>query len=393
MGNSTSKLNHKTVFEKELPKINTLINDIINDKDIFKNKQYNFLSQDICQNYQVILEEELSKYLKLDIKNLGASLYIIPKNADADNHDKLTKYKLTKAQVCEKISNHYIKILYIMCLVKYVYNLEMSGDLSIAGIVFRNIKIVDDMMQIYFCGMPHKQYENQKATHNPAKIDFSKLEGMKFFTHYFLDPEESYTFINILKNILARSSSNKIKQSMCEYLSEHGAKDYSALEKLYKIRYPNEKLNCARQSKHQSGGTGPVASPTAAPVTTHSAHAAKLFLYIEKDNPIFLSDYCAAPIKLVVKLNTPEGKKLLAYYKKMLTTYEQNIASIYSYLVRMVHKNSHSKIYELKDIDKHELDSIIHDIKLKIKEFYIQSIFDFQNLLDMAKTTPNIHIN
>jgi len=403
MGNSASKLNHKTVFEKELPKLNTLINDIINDKDMFKNKQYNFLSQDICQNYQVILEEELSKYLKLDIKNLGASLYIIPKNADTDNHEKLTKYKLTKAQVCEKISNHYIKILYIMCLVKYVYNLEMSGDLSIAGIVFRNIKIVDDMMQIYFCGMPHKNY-HEKDSKAPNKIDFSKLEGMKFFTHYFLDPEESYTFINILKNILARSSSNKIKQSMCEYLSEHGAKDYSVLEKLYKIRYPNEKLNCAHQNKHQSGGSSAPPAPPAphashAPPAPHASHAppappdTKLLLYIEKDNPIFLSDYCAAPIKLVVKLNTPEGKKLLAHYKKMLTAYEQNVASIYSYLTRMVHKNSHSKIYELKDINKHELDMIIHDIKLKIKEFYIQSIFDFQNLLDMAKTTPNIHIN
>ena len=263
----------------------------------------------------------------------------------------------------------------------------MTGDLSIAGIVFRNIKIVDDMMQIYFCGMPHKNYHN-KEPRTASKIDFSKLEGMKFFTHYFLDPEESYTFINILKNILARSSSNKIKQSMCEYLSEHGAKDYSALEKLYKIRYPNEKLNCKHQHEpimHQKGGN-----------TQHAPHALtdpKLLIYIEKENPIFLSDYCAAPIKLVVKLNTPEGKKLLAHYKKMLTAYEHNVASIYSYLTRMVHKNSHTKIYELKDIDKHELDMIIHDIKLKIKEFYIQSIFDFQNLLDMAKTTPNIHIN
>jgi hypothetical protein len=391
MGNSTSKLNHKTVFEKELPKLNTLINDIINDKDIFKNKQYNFLSQDICQNYQIVLEEELSKYLKLDIKNLGASLYIIPKNTDADNHEKLTKYKLTKAQVCEKISNHYIKILYIMCLVKYVYNLEMTGDLSIAGIVFRNIKIVDDMMQIYFCGMPHKNYHN-KDPKTASKIDFSKLEGMKFFTHYFLDPEESYTFINILKNILAKSSSNKIKQSICEYLSQHGAKDYSALEKLYKIRYPNEKLNCAYQSKHHAkyhaGGGSVNVNANLTPPTDP-----KLFIYIEKDNPIFLSDYCAAPIKLVVKLNTPEGKKLLAHYKKMLASYEHNVASIYSYLTRMVHKNPHTKIYELRDIDKHELDMIIHDIKLKIKEFYIQSIFDFQNLLDMAKTTPNIHIN
>ena len=48
--------------------------------------------------------------------------------------------------------------------------------------------------------------------------------------------------------------------------------------------------------------------------------------------------------------------------------------------------------YELKDIDKNSLDQIIADIKLKVKVFYIQSIFDFQTLLDLAKATPNIHI-
>ena len=150
MGNTISgKLNHENIFEKELSKMNILINDIISNDDLFKNKEYNFLSQDVCENYQVVLEEELSKHLKLDIKSLGASLYIIPKHTD-DTDIKLTKYKLTKKEVCNKISNHYIKILYIMCLVKYVYNLEKSGDLSIAGIIFRNIKIVDDMMQIYF---------------------------------------------------------------------------------------------------------------------------------------------------------------------------------------------------------------------------------------------------
>jgi hypothetical protein len=369
MGNSMSiKLNHENIFEKQLSKMNVVINDIISNDDLFKNKEYNFLSQDVCENYQVVLEEELSKHLKLDIKGLGSSLYIIPKHTDKDD-TKLTKYKLTKKEVCNKISNHYIKILYIMCLVKYVYNLEKSGDLSIAGIIFRNIKIVDDMMRIYFCGMAHKSYD--KSNPSEYKVDFSNLEGLKFFTQYFLNASESQTFIGILKTVLSRANASKVKGSICHYINVHGAHDLSTLESLYLSRFPSEKLHCDVRRKKQSGGNN-------------------LLLYIEKDNPVFLTDYCGEPLKIAIKLNTVEGKKILGLYKKMLNNYNKNIEEVYTLLHKVVHK--HNNIYELSDIDKNKLDKIIDEVKLKIKVFYIQSIFDFQNLLDMVKKTPNIHI-
>jgi hypothetical protein len=257
-----------------------------------------------------------------------------------------------------------------MCLVKYVYNLEKSGDLSIAGIIFRNIKIVDDMMQIYFCGLPHKTYDKSSSNSDVYKIDFSKLEGLKFFTQYFLTATESQTFIGILKTVLSRANASKVKTSICHYINTHGAKDLGTLESLYLSRFPNNKLHCDIRNKKQNGGS--------------------LLLYIEKDNPVFLSDYCAAPVKIVIKLNTVEGKKILGMYKKMLANYDRNIEEVYTLLHKVVHKNN--SVYELSDIDKTKLDKIIDEVKLKIKVFYIQSIFDFQNLLDMAKNTPNIHI-
>jgi len=369
MGNTSSHTSSSNnIFEKELEKLNKIVNDVISDKDIFKNGSYNFLSENVCNNYQIVLEEELSKHLKLNIKELGTSLYIIPKNEDINAKEKLTKLNLTKKVICEKISNHYIKILYVMCLIKYVYNLEKAGDLSIAGIVFRNIKIVDDMMQITFCGLPHKKYTN--AGKDAHKIDLSELAGMKFFTEYFLTPEESGTFIGILREVLKRSGSTKVKTEMCHYISTHGAKDTSVLESLYESRFKKEKLTCAAQK----GGSANLS----------------LFLEIEKDNPVFLSDYCGAPMKLAIKLNTPSGQKLSTYYKQMHSNYKKSIEDIHKLLDKLVYKNSTQ--YELSDIDKSALDVIINEIKIKIKAFYIQSIFDYQNLLDMAKATSSIHI-
>lgn len=352
MGNKISTHPQTNVFEQDLSKLNKVVNDIINDEDLFKNNHYNFLSQDVCKNFKIVLHEELSKHIKLDIKELGSSLYILPK--DEDDEAPLTKHNLTKKQVCDKISNHYIKILYIICLAKYVYNTEKAGDLSIAGIVFRNIKIVNDMMQIVFCGLPHKDYTNKN--NEPHKIDFSKLEGLSFFTKYFLPPDEANAFLGLLKAVLGRNSANQIAHHICK----HNIKEF---ENTFKSRFPKSKITC------QKGG---------------------LHMYVEKDNPVFQSDYCGAPLKLVVKLDTKEGAKVLALYKKMKTNYSRNVEDINCILHKLVVKVN--DIYELKDIDKSTLNKLVDEVSDKVKLFYIQSIFDFQNLLDTAKNTPSIHI-
>ena len=65
MGNvSSSRSADNNVFKNELTKLNHIVTSIINDKDLFKNSNYNFLSQEVCNKYQIILEDELSKHLK-----------------------------------------------------------------------------------------------------------------------------------------------------------------------------------------------------------------------------------------------------------------------------------------------------------------------------------------
>jgi hypothetical protein len=363
MGNSFSGHKEKHLFEKELKKINSIIGNIITDDNIFKNKEYNFLSQNVCTNYQLVLESELSKHLKVDIKQLGTSLYVIPKN---NTH-------INKQEICEKIINHYIKLLYVLCLIKYVYNLEEHGDLSIMGIIFRNIKITDDLMEIRFCGLPHKNY----ADRNSDKIDFGKLSGMKFFVEYFLTPEEGNVFMRILQSVLSRSTPSHIQSAMC-----HDVADIRAMENLYMKKFNGRKLKCG------AAASASTSTPVSASRTIKKGGGVpSLFVFVQKDNPILLSDYCGAPMKIVVKLNTKEGKEIYAHYMRMKNNFDKHLENIHQLLYKIVDAK-----HELKDIDKDELNIVINDVKTHTKLFYLQSIVDFQNLLDMAKETPNIHI-
>jgi len=388
MGNTSSRSPDSQVFKKELAIINSIVNNIINEKDVFKNNNYNFLSQDVCEKYQVVLEEELTKYLKLDVKSLGTSLYIIPKNTD-----DLTKFNLTKKQICEKISNHYIKILYVMSLVKYVYNVERDGDLSIAGIIMRNIRVLDDIMEINFCDLPHKNYTLQ-GTSDAYKINFGKLEGFKFFVDYFLDKNEAKAFIGVIRTILARNNKHKVENTICSYVANNELKpnDLKLLEQLYMSRF-GDKFSCRA---HKKGGKQQNKDEEIENDNNHGPekprslnHNISMGIFINKDNPIFSKDLCFAPRKVLIKTSNLDGKAVLTLYNTMKINYDTNFKNIASLLEKLVvaHRDG---TYTLKDIDKTTLDSVLESVKTNIKSFYLQSIIDYQNLLDKAKLIPSI---
>ena len=374
MGNGSSRTADHNVFKNELAMLNAIVNNILNEDDVFKNNDYNFLSQDVCDKYQVILEDELQKHLKVTVKELGTSLYIIPK--DADSTDKLTKMNLTKKQVCERVSNHYIKILYVLSLIKYVYNIERDGDLSIAGIVFRNIRILDDVMEINFCDLPHRNYGLKNSTET-YKLNFSKLEGFKFFVDYFLDRTEASAFVSIMRSILARNSKQKFTSLVCHHVENNSLKpdDIKTLEAMYLKRY-GSRLVCNKKAQ--------VLEPK-----TPSRQAINLDIFVNKENPILAKEHCFAPRKVIIKTSTHEGKQVMQLYEHMKKNYTDNVNSVVKLLDHIVSYTRNGE-YELKDIDKHVLDSVIDQVKSQVKAFYIQSIVDFQNLLDKARLIPNI---
>ena len=363
MGNSqsqTGKGQEKTgVFKKELESISHIIGNIVSEKDTFRNKNYNFLSEDVCKQHYILLQNELQKHLKVDLQSLGASLYIIPKS----DEDKLSKYNITKPELCQMISSHYVRILYILCLIKHVYNLERFGDMSIAGIVFRNIEIVDDMMKINFCQTPQKD-PRKDFSHN-TQIDLGMVEGINFFTEYILDREEANSFIKMMRYIFSRK-----RKEFSEYICLLSArnkvtkKEFKEFEKSF-----SEGYTCSPQK----GGSGIIDKN----------------VEIVPENPILSSNLCFSasnPIRL--KINTKEGKKVLDKYNLMKKNYQANINEINKLLNMITTKEAGN--YILRDIKKEHLDEIISEVKTRVKQFYIQSILDFHSVLDIAKTVPHL---
>ena len=366
MGNKSSTLStvgDKGIFAKELAYLEDLVNNIITEQNMFQNRSYNFLSQDVCDQHFVLMENELNRHLKVELQGVGSSLYLIPKDGELQS-------TINKKDLCKKISNHYMKILYILCLVKYVYNTENNGDLSIAGIIFRNVKVVDAIMEMNFCNVPHKDYS--KPVKFAYKIDFGKLEGLEFFTKYFLEPTESVAYVKVLRKALARAPKKVMQKTICQYVSDTKPRveHLKQLEKSYRERFHGE-LGC----NVQKGGSNPVS----------------LLMYVEKDNPVFSREHCYEIHKYIIQLNNPYGTKVKTFYEQMKTNYKGNVSAIERLVGLLVNRGKDGR-YVLKDVSKTALEDIIAQVKDVIKMFYLQSLLDYHTLLDIGKNTPNINM-
>lgn len=361
MGAGNSTMNDKTeggVFSKELHNINNIVNSIINDKNEFINPNYNFLDKKVCDSHYVLMENDLMKHLKLSILDLGQSMFLIPKMSEL-------KYQIKKNEVCEHISKHYLKILYLLCLIKYVYNTEKHGDYSISGIAFRNIKIVNNIMEISFCAIAQRDFTNAKDN---TKLDFNKLEGLNFLTDFVLTPKEAQTFVKVFRSILGKESKKTIGKEICNTKGNLRKE----LEILYQNRF-HSKLICTKEQED---------------VSLTATNKPSLLMRVDKENPILSANYCHEASKYVIQTNSKEGYIVLQHYNRMKNNYKSNISKIENLLYKLTVKNG--KTWQLRDLNKKDLDTIAYQIKTTIQSFYIQSILDYHILLDLAKTVPNI---
>jgi hypothetical protein len=154
--------------------------------------------------------------------------------------------------------------------------------------------------------------------------------------------------------------------------------DLAHIEQLFKNKYGTP-LVC----------TDAVAEQPAQPLSIE--RKVSLYMRIEKDNPVFLKEYCFNTKKALVKIDTPTGKIIVNAFKTMQKNYKNNVKNVENLLNRLVARSGDT--YELKDITKQELDSIVNEVKSTIKVFFIQSIMDYQHLLDLAKNNQTIQIN
>lgn len=366
----------QNVFQKELRGINDIVNKILNEDNTFKNREYNFLSQDICNKYQIVLENELSKHLKIQLAEFGTSIYVIPKE------DNPPRVKMTKAQICERISNHYISILYVLSLVKYVYNIENNGDRSFGGIIFRNIKIVNNLMEVMFCDTDQKDFNDAK---NPNRVNLSKLDGFKFFTQYFLSKEESKAFMKLMRSILGRKPKAIVRNAICECIQNKTiSKSESDILNVLFLRNYGEAFRCAKS---------PAIEPDIYKLEKEEREREiDTTVFVTKGNPVFLRNFCNNIDNRVVDITTKEGKEVKRHYDIMMSSYRKNIDEVFSILSRLVVRSPTGE-YNLIDIDGETLTNIINATKVAVRKFFFQSILDYQHLLDMVKNTPNVKLS
>lgn len=401
MGNSSAKQSSSSQaatsvqykFEKELEKINEIVNSMLTEKDTFKNADYNFLSNDVCTSNYLLLESDLKRHLKIELKTMGETLYLIPKKTE-DN------YKINKSEICQRIANHYMKILYILSLVKYVYNIEKQGELSIHGIIMKNIRTVDDLMEISYCAVKQKDYS--RSINDAHRLDFGNLEGLRFFTESFLDKEEAHAYVNILRRVFGKGTKGAIQRAICEYeqsmsndrlLQSHEFS--STLRDMFQKRF-GDKPVC----QYTGNNTSNIPKVPQKLVAQDNALLLKdetkqmrfnLMMDVSENNPVLNGRLCSEQHKIVIQTNTEHGKKVLHQYNVLKSNYKQNLSKVEGLLHQVVTKERNGG-YVLKDLDKHELDQVVIKVKEVIKTFYIQSILDYHLLLEMSKNTPNINI-
>lgn len=354
-----------TFFKEEFNNLNSVVSSIINEKNTFKKPEYNTSLDNVCAKYTVVLESELKKHVKVELQDLKDSIYLIPHA----NHVYMPKTKesgLQKSTLCSLISNHYTKILKIILLIKYVYDLEHNGDRSMAGMTIRNIRLEKNkIMEITYC------ITDQYFT-GDDKIDLRDLEGFSFFSENFLTGMQRERFFQNMKMLLER----KKKEKTAEFLA---CGDTLIKGEEYKsfLRQPkgkcnpvvNERFNAFIKDKVVSGKTDYTVN-------------------VKPNNPVLHYKACAEKRIMLIDLKVKSSKEVVALYEKMQNDYVKNIDLVLKCLLEIVEHKGDGH-YVLKKVDTESLNVIQKKLVQYIAKFYFQSLSNFHALMDKAKEVPH----
>lgn len=208
----SNTLSTKNIFSKEFSNLNKITNDILTETNTFKNPSYNFMNEDVCKNYSIVLGSELKKHLRVDLEKLKDSIYFVPHNKNIV-HMKNNVIK-DKKGLCEVIAAHYIKILYLLTSLKQVFDIENNGDYSLGNLIMKNVKIVDGIFSITYCGSTQYSSNVSADQSDDETVDFEQLKGFGFFCHHLLDQEEKNIFLLQFRNILSQEDTSKTLEAL-----------------------------------------------------------------------------------------------------------------------------------------------------------------------------------
>lgn len=375
MGNSKSKGTSTAefkVFAKEQEDLNKIVSSIVNKENVFANKSYNVGDPEQCGKYTMVLESQLKKHLKIDLKNLKDSIYVLP----SEDSVKLQDAYLKKEEICKLISAHYKTILQVLTTIKYVYDIEGFGVASLAGITLGNVRFDKNMFIMQYCAVAQKQTIDMKE----SDPDFStSLRGFKYYCDYLLTPSEKNTLFKNMRLLL--SNTNKTK--MARYLfcgdSLMTGKEY---EDIFKPLELNKK-----QAKCQ---------PLVGKRFTDYVNTAEenSIFNIAAFNPVLSDAMCPGNDKKTIILdcseNKAEHKKLRTLHNKMKDDYIKSLNSVLGIAKKLVKDQEGADAqFVLNNIDSKTLEAIIRELKRNVARFYIESIVNFHALFKYAKSLPS----
>lgn len=380
MGASQAKPS-KTPSAHHVPDLN-LVKDIVNgimnpETNKFRDPRYAFGSGNTCENFTVVLESELKKYLKIELLDMRDNILLLPRKDGAHVNNKY----VTKSDLCEVISGHYNRILKLLQVIKKIFDLEHNGDMSIGGICIRQIINSPTLMQIGFCNSRQKDYTKRAKADsngdtNPEALDFNMLEGLSVFTNEILEPGlERNMFLHNLQAIL---ESRDTQDTLDEYL----ACGDKLSQKIHKRVIKTASTQKCAPNKQQSLGQKVQEEKRTTSMTVASR------------NPILHTEVCHDPDSIVIdkthqNLTTQKRKKLDALYNTMIDDYKlclQDIKNLLYKIVKPLQKPTKAAIplYTLQDLTTQEIDALEDTAKETITTFFYTSLRNYHQLLDFV---------
>lgn len=337
MGLSNSKIyiSNSGVFQKELEHINNVVYKVLNKNDMYKNDNFNFFLKNKCNEITLVNSNRLYKYPKYTIDDIHSAIFLIDNN----------ELKKTKKYLCNKISYHVTRILKIIYLIKYIYDLENNGDNSIGGIILRNIQINNDLFKVKYCDDKQEEIFNSNQG-----INFTLLSGFDVFMKHMLSESEAKIFHNQLSVMLGRNDKKSLKKWIC--------KDLIISEDTY------DKLHKTKFVCH-SGGS--------------SKSDNNYYVKVSKENPIFSWRYCSLSREYISKTNNDVKNAL----KDMKSNYKKNFNKIEEILNKLIIFDNRE--YSIQNLTSNQLSVIESDFKKIVMLFFIQSIQDYKNVLNIVK--------
>ena len=350
--------------------LQNIVNNILNEKNTFINPEYNFLSEVVCDQYQIVFEEELAKQMKVELSEYGSTIFLLPRK-------KI--YRIPKSEICNRISSHYVRILYVLTLIKYIYNLENKGENSFSGILFRNIVVDDNFIHIKYCNSEQFDAFDQTAK---RRFNLNKLPGFRFLIQYVLDRNEGKAFLGLLRAMFSRSSKRGIQTQICTAFGDGtvSKEEMAMLSFMFKRHY-GEALQCRNISMQQRTPAVPEAH------TAAHAYVNEPLVKIEPNNPVLDASFCnLVDEKKYIPKNSAQGRALMVGYKQMHEHYQKNLKDIEALVKEIAHCERGTWV--LNDLTSTKLDDIVANTKAHVRKYVFQTLFDYHYMLDIARKNP-----